>query len=335
MIQDSTSVRSPLFKRRWFQVSAAILLLLLVAGGVEWWLQSGRTTATALFLIQDSTPSLSGTGSRLPLNEYDFENLKKTQIALVKSNFVLASALRNPSTGALSMLQRRTDPVQWLEQNLDVSFPQNGSLLSISLSGDESEKEELITIVDAVARAYQNEVIGGNRQERLMTRDLLSRNLDNLNSEIKRKLNEYLDIARELGHLDANNGLAIQSLDQKRLERTEDEIMRLENQLAIDANDKPAKAKVIQQRLAELTKSRDGLAADLTRHIERSADLETRRQDLDQLRSIANDMSTRLEWLDLDATAPDRIRQVQPATVSPQSLSSRISETRQQTASTR
>src|SRR3954466_9416810 len=53
--------------------------------------------------------------------------------------------------------------------------------------------------------------------------------------------------------------------------------------------------------------------ASLQTRIEKSSDLETREEDLKQLQLIASDMSRKLESLDIDANAPDQIRQVQPA----------------------
>jgi DNA anti-recombination protein RmuC len=153
---------------------------------------------------------------------------------------------------------------------------------------------------------------------------MLSRSLDSLNIDIKRKFDEYLDIARETGKTEFSDGQVLQSLAQKRVDRIEDEIMRLENQLAIDAKDAPEKATLIEQRLTQLRKSRDERWAEIRKDTERSADLETRKRDLDQLQAIAAEMSTRLNWMDIDANAPDRIRQVQPAAISPQAISSRL-----------
>ena len=84
-----------------------------------------------------------------------------------------------------------TDPVEWLQENLIVDFPQNGEILSISLSGDELP-EDLVRLVDAVAKAYKEEVVNDLRQRRLANRDLLARNLETLNKDIKRKIEEYL-----------------------------------------------------------------------------------------------------------------------------------------------
>jgi hypothetical protein len=332
MDQQSAPVRPSIYKRRWFLVAGAVFLLLILAGGIAWWMDSGRVTATALFQVADSVPSFSNPNSERAMGEYEFGNLKRTQIALLQSDFVLVAALRDPKIGSLPVVQRRSDPVQWLQQKLAVNYPKDGCLLAISLTGRESEKDELAAVVDAIALAYRNEVIAQDRQQRLVTRDMLERNLRNLNEEIRRKLDEYLDIARETGRGDATH-----DLDQKlkRLDRIEDELMRFENQLAIEVKDTPAKAKLIKQRVAELQKNRDELYATIAKHSEISSDLETRKRNLDCLQSIAADMTTRLEWLDIDASAPDRIRQVQAAIVSPQGLMSRFPVARETVVSSR
>ncbi len=330
MGQQSTSVRPSVFKRHWFQISGAIFLLLIIAGGVYWWTTSGRVTATALFKVESSLPSVFNEAvNRRSLTEYEFETLKRTQIALAESDVVLTAALRDPKIGSLPILQDHADPVQWLKQNLTVEFPQNGAILSISLRGDESQKKEIAAIVDAISRSYWNEAVDQERQQRLVTRDLFDRNLRNLNEEIRHKLDEYLDIARETGKAEAAQGQRSISFDQelKRLDRIEDELMRFENQLAIDLTDTPTKAKLIKQRVAELQKNRDELYGAIAKQSEISTDLDTRKRDLDCLRAISVDMATRLQWLDIDANSPDRIRQVQAAIVSPQSLTSRFPAT--------
>ena len=52
------------------------------------------------------------------------------------------------------------DPVEWLQDHLKVSYPQNGEILAIALSGPKSQGNDLILVVDAVADAYKREVLG-------------------------------------------------------------------------------------------------------------------------------------------------------------------------------
>ena len=49
----------------------------------------------------------------------------------------------------------------------------------------------------------------------------------------------------------------------------------------------------------------------------RTVELETRGEELKQLQTMANDMTIKLEALDIDLQVPPRIRQVQSAAISP------------------
>jgi hypothetical protein len=235
----------------------------------------------------------------------------------LKSSYVLTAALRNPKIGGLSLLGGKPDPVDWLQKNLDVDFPENAEILSIKLHGDESQTQDLIRVVDAVAKAYKDEVIDSERQRRLAIRDLLDRNLENLNADIKRKMDEFLDIAREMGRLDAGEAQVLQQLDTKRLDRVEEEIMRLESDLASNPGGDAAKTKSIQERIKQLHDQQADLEKKLTARAEKSTDLETRRRDVEQLQRVSDDVTMRLERLDYEARSPDRIRLMQPATISP------------------
>ena len=51
----------------------------------------------------------------------------------------------------------------------------------------------------------------------------------------------------------------------------------------------------------------------LTQRLKRSVELENRANEIKQLQEIANDMSIKLEGLDVEANAPAQIRKLQPA----------------------
>jgi polysaccharide biosynthesis transport protein len=272
---------------------------------------SSGDTATALFEVSNEPASVLE-GTRLTIQE--FEILKKTQLALLKSNYVLTAAIRPPGVGSLSVLAGKDDPVEWLQENLVVDFPQNGEILSISLKGDEMP-EDLVRLVDAVCRAYKDEVVNELRQRRLAVRDLLARNLENVNKELKRKLEEYLDIAKETGKFVGANGELLQQIAAKQLDRIEEEIIRLESSLAVEIGDDETKRGALENRVEQLAKQKTGLTAELASRVERNADLETREEELKQLQQIANEMSVKLERLDIEASSPDRIRQRQQAVI--------------------
>ena len=93
-----------------------------------------------------------------------FQILQKTQLALLKSYFVMSEAVRDPKMADLPAIAGEEDPVQWLTDQISVQFPQESEVLQISMSGDENP-EDLRTIVDAVASAYENRVVFAERKK--------------------------------------------------------------------------------------------------------------------------------------------------------------------------
>jgi uncharacterized protein involved in exopolysaccharide biosynthesis len=188
-------------RRRWL---LALCMGLVAAGGAAialWFLFPETSSATALFRVDSEPKSLVFDVDR---TTQKFEILQKTQLALLKSYFVLQAAIRDQAIASLSIFAGESDPVQWLQDNLAVDFPQQSEILSISLSGDDPSEDQR-KVVDAVAKAYVNEVLFADRNRRLVMRDALSRSLSKIDDELKDKMDQFYNIARELGQSQATN----------------------------------------------------------------------------------------------------------------------------------
>src|SRR5262249_21705137 len=105
---------------------------------------------------------------------------------------------------SLSILAGERDKEEWLQEHLDVEFPQQGEILSISLTG--TPPEDLALLVDSVADAYKKDVLGQETSRKMTIHDMMEKSLQNLNVEIKRKLEDYLDIAKGLGRSTGDHG---------------------------------------------------------------------------------------------------------------------------------
>src|SRR5215213_1856431 len=172
-MSDDTSL--PVIRRRRWPRIVALLLLLTVVGGFIFWLVKPQTaTATALFEVRSEVLSVAGNQPQQSGTQ-DYEILKKTQLALLKSKFLLTSALRNPSVAGSPVFAGVADKEEWLQDHLQVSYPQNGEILAIELRGPVSQADDLRMIVDAVASAYKQEVLGNEKVRRLDVRDMLER----------------------------------------------------------------------------------------------------------------------------------------------------------------
>jgi succinoglycan biosynthesis transport protein ExoP len=302
-------------RRRWPRI-VALLFLLAVVGGFAFWLVKPQTaTATALFEVRRDVPSLTGNQPGQSGSDQDFEILKKTQLALLKTKFLMTSALRDPKVGGSPVLAGVHDPEEWLQDHLEITFPENGEILSISLRGSKAQAEDLRQIVDAVAEAYNREVLGSEKDRRLKQHDMLERSLQTLNAEIKRKFEDYVDIAKGMGRADGDIDPQMQ-IDMKRMERIDEELAQLEReQLRISTGGDSKDSKFVGARIEQLLKRQDELMTTIRKRSEKSVDLSTRKSELDQLQRIANDLSLKLETMDIDMQSPSRIRQVQPAII--------------------
>lgn len=396
-------------RRRWL-LALCLGSVVGVASALSMWrLFPESSSATALFQVSNEQDSLLS--NQMPQTQASFDILKKTQLALLKSNYVLTAAIRPAGIASLSALAGEADPVEWLQDNVVVDFPQNGEILSITLSGDELP-EDLVRLVDAVSKAYQEEVLEKERQRRLNNRDLLARSLENLSVDTKHKMEEFLEIARELGlsegtTRDAQTELLMRDISDAKKKKddltsqmlatqTDFVIMKgeLEDPSLLEAQvdeylEKDPYMAMFQQQLmnammsdvvstgtAKGGKSRNSTASrqvealkqkmeeyrnqekaklvhenslkpniplqqltkrykttlmalnsqlqtatnelkvkmeELTKRVARSTDLETRQEELKQLQQIANDMSIKLQSLDIDAGRPSQIQAIQPA----------------------
>jgi hypothetical protein len=223
--------------------------------------------------------------------------------------------MRNREIASLPLIRQQQDPVGWLAEHLEVGFFPGSELMYVRLSGTRDQVEQLTKLVDAVAKAYEQEVIYAEVQTRLSTRDLLAESVRKLNNELKDKMEMYHELAREQGMIDSGPGHVAQELDLKRLDRIETELMRLENaRLELETSGQPGRnMKFYETRISQLSKRQEELEKKVLERSDTSVDLVRRFREVEQLQKLVNEMSVKLEMLDIEANAPRRIKQVQPA----------------------
>src|SRR5947199_156607 len=76
-----------------------------------------------------------------------------------------SAALRKPGISDLATIREQTDPVAWLEKNVQVSFPAQSEVLRIAITGD--YPADLAALVNAVKDAYIDEVGNGEYKNRV------------------------------------------------------------------------------------------------------------------------------------------------------------------------
>jgi len=176
-------------RRRWL---LALLMGLLIGGataGLLLWLFPESSSIVAYLRVRSKPPTTVSLEQQQRLTPKDFEIFQQTQLTLLKSQFVLQSALSKPEISQLdAVVKEEPDPALWLYEELRVSFPGEGEILEVRYDGEE-DPEEMKRVVDAVIAAYKSDVLDAERMRVEETRS----NLGKLHSEVARELQDKLD----------------------------------------------------------------------------------------------------------------------------------------------
>jgi len=182
-------------RRRWvlalmmgalFSAATAVLLL---------WLFPLSSSVAALVHIQEKQTDLMDENARR-LSPKELKIFQETQLSLIKSQFVLQSALSRPNIAQLdAVVKEEPDPVVWLQEELQVGF--YGEMLSVRYDGEE-DSEEMKKVVDAVIKAYEDEVLGKERIRSSEMYDNLAELHQDLSEELREKIDKYQTLTKEL-----------------------------------------------------------------------------------------------------------------------------------------
>lgn len=228
--------------RRGASFVAFAALLVLVPGCS---LVSAGMVAEALFQVGAVQPVLLDNGTSR-FNAREYEIFQKSQVALLKSWFVLNAALRDPGIATLPILAGKDDPVAWLTDHLEVEFVDGSEVFAIRLRGADSQAEDLKRLVDAVAKAYEKEVVYNDKQRRLVTRDALSKTAAGLREELVKKMADIEQLKKDLGENGADNPeLKLKQLDLDILVYVYRQLRRSLELIEVESN-APARIRQIQ-----------------------------------------------------------------------------------------
>ena len=192
--------------RRRTVLRTVLLLAFAVSGWVAWLAlprkdaagSRPRPGATVVFHLAHTPPTLLHHGG--PPAPGEFEAYGRAQAALVRSRLVLSSALKLPGVAQLGVWKEKADPISWLAETLRVSFDAP-EIMRVELDGEPAD--EVVTVLNAVARAYLAEVGERDtaaRRHRLAQLELKHREYVSEGERFRSQLNK---IAVALGSSDA------------------------------------------------------------------------------------------------------------------------------------
>lgn len=182
------------WKRQWRTAVGFGVPVAVIAVIAAWMAMPAPFTAYALLKIDENAPRLVFSTAE---GEDDFFTFRQTQMALVKSRFVLNAALRKPGISDLRMLRGVMHPVEWLQENLKVGSYNSPEILQIALSGE--QPEELALLVNAVKDAYLDEVVLADRKKRIGRVAELEQIYNETEEKVRKKEERVEQLARQLG----------------------------------------------------------------------------------------------------------------------------------------
>ena len=229
------------FRRRWLPATALALTLATLAGILTWLFLPRGYEAVAWLRVRDKSGMYGVGGGR---DNAEYEAYRKTQVQLIKSPFVLTSALRRPGISSLTTLTDEPDPVGYLTRHVQVSAPMESEVVQVRMRGENAK--EVTQLVNAVTQAYLTDVVNKEKSERLQRRDTLERKYKENMTEVRANLDTYNNLAKSLGTADSaevatQRSLLLDHLGTLRaqLNQTQRDLTLLDAELAImDAKDR-------------------------------------------------------------------------------------------------
>ncbi len=159
----------------------------------------------------------------------DFSVIQKTQLTVVKSQFVLKAALKQPRVAELSIVADKPSPLEWLMRSIEADFSMGPEILSIALSGD--KPEELKTLVNAVMKAYLDEFVNDEVKKRRVRLTQL-KGLRAQHEEILRAKQKILEqFAPKLGAGDPKNVQAWYQVKVKHLGLAKEQLFAVQTRV--------------------------------------------------------------------------------------------------------
>jgi capsular exopolysaccharide synthesis family protein len=211
-------------RTRWLLATGLGSLAATVMSVAVWFLVPVNYTARFVLFISSKPPFILKENPR-----DDFATYQRTQAALVRQPFVLNAALRNPRVSELSLVQKHSDPIEWLETALTVDFAQSPELMRINLTSE--KPQELIILLNAIVNAYLEEVVSDDQRDKLDRLSKLKDISSKYEESLRLKRQQYKHLAQAAGATNSFGAIIQQQFQQERLATKFHDLMAVQREL--------------------------------------------------------------------------------------------------------
>jgi succinoglycan biosynthesis transport protein ExoP len=251
------------------------------AGAVAWRIVPRPAyTASALLEVRTQRPYLLNANGQ---ERTELRVFQATQLALARSRLVLAGALSRPGVTDLPTVRAQPDPQRWLEEELAAEFQAGSELMRLSLAGD--RPADLAFVVNALARAYLDEILTKDHAEHVEAARKLASLLGDYNAKLARQRADLKQLAESVGSDDKQTLALKQQLTEQHLGQERSELNRVQTEL-----------KRLQAELRVLETAGAGRRPWSPGRVEVD-DLLAREPALEQYRSRADELTDQIERL--------------------------------------
>jgi hypothetical protein len=264
-----------------------------------------------------------------PISRHEAERLRQTQRAYIESPLVLNAALAQPGVASLSAFRNSTDKVGWLKEHLLVTFPGDGDIMEIAVADAKAPKEDLLTLANAVSKAYYDEIVFREQGERMLPLQILRASLERLSRAVREKSETLYQLERDTG-LDAAGiarrqwsmdeaWLLRQRMEELQAQHFDEKLRRLRtdpgSQEGASAKEAKSELAAIDELFADekkrLTAQFDEVQAAATAEASvSSTDLDLRREEIELLQETEKDIARRVQLLQIETKGPSRINAI-------------------------
>ncbi|MCC6491947.1 MAG: polysaccharide biosynthesis tyrosine autokinase [Pirellulales bacterium] len=210
-------------RRRWLMAGLLGLLAGLAAAALLLWCFPTVSNVTAYLQVKSSAEDVFVDTKAPRLSPTEIERQAQNHLALLKSPMVLESALQDQAIAGLDAIRNQGDEaLLWLTDELRVSFPGDGEILEVRYEGEE-DPDQMVKVVDAVVKAYQNNVLMKDRLQSVATQQDLALVLESTKKDQEEKMAKYKARLEFLGV----------SSEEIQIPQLQGEIRNLESQIIV------------------------------------------------------------------------------------------------------
>lgn len=150
-------------RRHWLMILVGgTVLASLIGAGIWFFLPIPKIYSYAVFHISQQAPTIM---VALRDQTAEFGTYRSRQQYYIKSRGVLSQVLNRPEVQNLPLIMKQSDPVDWLERQLQTDFKKSPESMMLYIDGDDEDSAALLTIVKAVRDVYMEEFVNKEIKE--------------------------------------------------------------------------------------------------------------------------------------------------------------------------